>query len=208
MNQQHTFALEFLQVLPLDELQGANVLDVGAGPGYQTQWLREHGVDACAVDLVKPEVDVPFIKCDTHELRTMMVDNRVDVNAIWSHHALEHMSNHLDVLQQFHDVLHTGGWLFLTVPQIDDTISEGHIVSFTMPLLVYQLAMIGFDMPTAKWGKFRSHLRVAVRKTKPPKNRTLKGLAKAKRLPPAACAAVLDTGRFNASHVPNNWFTM
>lgn len=206
MNQQHTFALEFLQCLPLDELQGANVLDVGAGPGYQTQWLREHGVDTVAIDVLKPEMDVPFVQCKAHELSRLF--KRTDIHAIWSHHALEHMSNHLDVLREFHTVLNKGAWLFLTVPQIDDTISEGHIVSFTMPLLIYQLAMCGFDMSTAKWGKFRSHLRVAVRNGKRPRDTTLKGLAKAGCLPPAACAAVLETGRFNASHVPNNWFTM
>lgn len=206
MNQQHTFALEFLNVLPLDVLAGANVLDVGAGPGYQTQWLREHGVDAVAVDTVKPIVDVPFIRLDAHNLAATF--KGVDVDAIWTHHALEHMENHMEVLRQFHAALRPNGWLFLTVPQIDGIISEGHIVSFTMSLLIYQLAMCGFNVRDASYGKFRSHLRIATRKAKVPSNKSLQGLAKAKKLPQAAVTSVLETGRFNDTHVTNNWFNM
>lgn len=206
MDQQHTFALEFLNVLPLDELAGANVLDVGAGPGYQTQWLREHGIDAVAVDIVKPIVDVPFIQFDAHALAATF--KGVDVDAIWTHHALEHMENHMEVLRQFHATLKRNGWLFLTVPQIDNVISEGHIVSFTMPLVLYQLALCGFNVQSAHYGKFRSHLRVAVQKGTVPRDKSLHGLAKAGRLPPAAANSVLNTGRFNDTHVTNNWFTM
>ena len=202
MNQQHTFALEFLEVLPIEDLIGCNVLDVGAGPGYQTQWLREKGVDAVAVDVKAPIVDVPFISCNAHGLAKKF--GKMHVDAIWSHHALEHMESHMDVLRQFHRVLREGGWLYLTVPQIDNVISEGHIVSFTMPLVLYQLAICGFDLSTAKWGKFRSHLRVAVQAGDIPKDTSLRAL----QLPAAAAAAVEQTGRFDASHVPNNWFTL
>jgi hypothetical protein len=117
------------------------------------------------------------------------------------------MERHLDVLREFRRTLKPAGWLLLTVPQIDDVISPGHIVSFTMPLLLYHLALCGFDAGNAWYGKFRSHLRVVAKAIDLPGDTSLLRLACDGRLPDAATRAVITTGRFNASHVPNRWFT-
>ena len=202
-DQQHTFALEFLNALPIKR---GTVLDIGAGPGFQTQWFIEHGFDAVAVDVVKPRVDVPFLLADVGNV-AIALDRPVD--AVWSHHMLEHVENPLRVLREFHRIIKPDGWLFLTVPQFNDTISSGHIVSYTMPLLIYHLALVGFDMRTSYYGKFRSHLRMAARKH--PDGplagaRSLAELARAHRLPMDATVAANMSGRFDSSHCRDRWF--
>lgn len=203
MNQQHTFALEFLTLLPLDTFN--TILDVGAGPGYQTEWLLHRGKDAVAVDVTPPIVDVPYMKAD------MTVEIPVDehVDAVWSHHALEHVENPQAALREFHRIIKPGGWLFLTVPQIDTTISNGHIQGYNMPLLVYHLALAGFDTASGHFGKFRSHLRVAVqntsRNTKRGWNVSLSELSERGLLPHSTRDMIVSTGRFNGASLTTTW---
>ena len=55
-DQQHRFALELLEQLPMDGWD--TVLDIGAGPGYQAQWFAQQGKSVTAFDMVPPRVDV------------------------------------------------------------------------------------------------------------------------------------------------------
>ena len=201
MNQQHTFALEFLRLLPALPA-GANVLDIGGGPGHQTQWLREQGYDAVSVDLQPPDADVPWLDLDAHAL--MLPDGTVD--AVWTHHAFEHMRDPLRALAEVNRVLRPDGWLFFTVPDTDGVVSSGHINRYDMPLLVYHLAMCGFDCAGGYFGKFRSHLRAAVRKRGPADMQSdVRVLATGGYLPASAVEAVRRTGRFDRAALVTTW---
>lgn len=201
-DQQHRFALEFLERLPLDEFN--SIIDIGAGPGYQTDWLLRQGKMAMAVDLCSPLCDVPYTKADAENLP--FPDDSLD--AAWTHHAFEHMFNPLRALCEVSRVLRPHGWLFLTVPQIDGTISSGHIVSYDMALVVYHLAICGFDTRQGYFKKERSHLRAAVRKIDTPVWPTLdtsvRSLQRRGRLPKSCDAIARDTGRFNTQSVMLN----
>jgi SAM-dependent methyltransferase len=200
-DQQHTFALEFLRQLPTLPA-GANVLDIGGGPGYQTQWMRQQGIDACSVDLSPPSVDVPWISADAHALP--FPDGSID--AVWTHHAFEHFRDPLGALAEVNRVLRADGWLFFTVPDTDGVVSSGHINRYDMPLVIYHLAMCGFDTNRGHFGKFRSHLRAAVRKRCPADMETsVRALADQGRLPTTAAAAVRRTGRFDRAALVTWW---
>jgi hypothetical protein len=75
-----------------------------------------------------------------------------------------------------------------------------------MPLLVYHLAMCGFDCATGRFGKFRSHLRAAVRKRGQADMETsVRALADQGRLPTSAVEAVRRTGRFDRAALVTTW---
>lgn len=197
-DQQHRFALEFLEQLPLDQFD--SVLDIGAGPGYQTQWLIERGKRATAVDLVEPVVALPdWVRADAHALP--MQDESVD--AVWTHHAFEHIRDPLGALMEVSRVLRPGGLLFFTVPDTDGVISNGHINRYDMPLVVYHLAMCGFDAKAGCFGKFRSHLRAVVRKASTPD--TPCSDVRLLRLPDSVSEDVRQTGRFRKSSLVTKW---
>lgn len=186
-DQQHRFALEFLEQLPLDGFD--SVLDIGAGPGFQTQWFIQQGKDAKAVDLCPPRVDVPWVNADAHTLPF----NDASVDAVWTHHAFEHIRDPLGALLEASRVLKPGGYLFFTVPDTDGVVSNGHINRYDMPLVVYHLAMCGFDTLTGCFGKFRSHLRAVVRKIDTPDG------------PCSVRDDVMRTGRFRKSSLVTKW---
>lgn len=200
-DQQHRFALEFLEQLPLGEFD--SVLDIGAGPGYQTQWLIENGKQAVAFDLVPPRVDVPNAQGDAHALPF----DDASVDAVWTHHAFEHMRDPLGGLMEISRVLKPGGYLFFTVPDTDGVISNGHINRYDMPLVVYHLAMCGFDTLTGCFGKFRSHLRATVRKIDTPDGpcSDVRTLLASGRLPSSVSDDVMRTGRFRKSSLVTKW---
>lgn len=201
MNQQHDFALEFLRLLPVLPAN-ARVLDIGGGPGYQTQWLRECTYNATSVDLSPPAVDVPWIAADAHALP--FADASVD--AVWTHHAFEHFRDPLGALAEVNRVLRDDGWLFFTVPDTDGVVSSGHINRYDMPLVVYHLAMCGFDANRGYFGKFRSHLRAAVRKRGPADMQTdVRVLATSGYLPASAAETVRRTGRFDRAALMTTW---
>lgn len=199
--QQHTFALELLESLPLDGWD--SVLDIGAGPGFQTQWFVQQGKDAKAVDLCPPRVDVPWVNADAHALPF----DDASVDAVWTHHAFEHIRDPLGGLMEISRVLKPGGYLFFTVPDTDGVVSNGHINRYDMPLVVYHLAMCGFDTLTGCFGKFRSHLRAVVQKIDTPATlySDVQVLLAAGRLPSSVRDDVMRTGRFRKSSLVTKW---
>lgn len=198
-NQQHNFALEFLRTIPLAGIR--TLLDIGAGPGYQTQWFIEQGVQATAVDLQPPVADVPYIQGDAEHLP---VPNG-SADAVWTHHAFEHMLSPLRALAEVNRVLNPGGWLFFTVPDTGGVVSSGHINRYDMPTVIYHLAMCGFDCTGGYFQRQRSHLRAAVRKVGPATLET--SVSKLLPLLPASCHAMIrETGRFDLASLETKWF--
>ena len=199
-DQQHRFALEFLTQLPLADFN--DVLDIGSGPGYQSEWFAQQGKHVTAFDLVAPSVDVPFLQGDAEDLP--FASETFD--AVWTHHTFEHLQNPLKCLAEAHRVLLPNGWLFFTVPQIDGVISNGHIVSYDMALVIYHLAMCGFDVRHGFFGKFRSHLRCAVRRVH---HRDMESnitrLRDQGRLPASCDRVISNTGRFTRQSLVTKW---
>lgn len=196
-NQQHRFALEFLNQLPMEGW--GTVLDIGAGPGYQTQWFQEHGKQATAFDLSPPIEDVPFVTGDAHELP---FENE-SFDAVWTHHVFEHVRDPLGVLLETNRVLKPNGYLFFTVPDTDGVVSSGHINRYDMTLVVYHLAMCGFDVRAGYFGRFRSHLRAVVRKNATPE--ALMQNVDKLQLPVSCDETVRQTGRFTKGSLVTTW---
>ena len=200
-DQQHRFALEMLELLPMDGWD--TIIDIGAGPGYQAEWFAQQGKSVTAFDMVPPRVDVPYVTGDAHALP--FDDESFD--AAWTHHAFEHIRDPLGALLEVSRVLKPNGYLFFTVPDTDGVVSSGHINRYDMPLVVYQLAMCGFDTLTGCFGKFRSHLRAVVQKIDTPKRlcSDVQVLLASGRLPNSVGQDVMETGRFRKSSLVTKW---
>lgn len=200
-DQQHRFALEMLELLPMGGWD--TIIDIGAGPGYQAEWFAQQGKSVTAFDMVPPRVDVPYVTGDAHALP--FDDESFD--AAWTHHAFEHIRDPLGALLEVSRVLKPNGYLFFTVPQIEGVISSGHINSYDMPLVVYHLAMCGFDTNNGWFGKFRSHLRAVVRKIDTPAalDTSVASLHQRGRLPASCSDTIVRTGRFDPAALSTTW---
>lgn len=203
-DQQHHFALAFLNLLPMADFN--TILDLGSGPGYQAEWFKQQGKNVIAGDMVAPIADVPYQKLDAEALPF----NGNHFDAVWTHHAFEHMFNPLKCLTEVSRVLKPNGWLFFTVPQIEGTISSGHIHSYDMALAIYHLAICGFDTANGFFGKYSSHLRCAVRKIDTPEypyelDTSVISLWNRGRLPKSCEQKILSSGRFDKASLTTTW---
>lgn len=136
------------------------VLDAGCGAGLQTEYFIQKEKDCLGVDLLEPKVDIPFSKQSIYDLK---LDKQYDL--IWSHHVIEHLRDPITALNCLKKVTKLNGYAAITVPQINNIISPGHINSYSLPLIMYHLAAAGWDCSSGFFTKARSHLRCIVRKT-------------------------------------------
>jgi SAM-dependent methyltransferase len=194
-------ALEFIDVIDFSKFK--RVADVGSGPGHQAFVMQCKGSAVTCVDYVRPIYDIAWRHPDDQS------DFQVD--AVWSHHCLEHIPNPTGALLQWRRMLSDGGRLFLTVPEIGHTVSSGHINNFNLTQLVYLLAVCGFDCSEKSFTRSRSHLRADVKKSKlydPNKQGTttsLNELADYGLFPPSATKAIRDRNRFSAHNLHFSW---
>jgi lipopolysaccharide biosynthesis glycosyltransferase/SAM-dependent methyltransferase len=157
-------SLAFLQILPPGN--GIKTLiDYGSGPGYHSLVLKALGYKVTCVDYVKPaypELDWLYPD-ETGQLQP--------VDAIWSHHCLEHVANPIALLIQWQKLLKPEGDLFLTIPPVESGMVAGHITAYTPALLLYHLAIAGFDCSDSRFcvenfhTQGGAHLRAWVRKS-------------------------------------------
>lgn len=100
---------EMAQVLPL-MTPGQTVLEIGAGAGWQSQMMAEHGMRVISVDLATTfyrEVQSGFVVIAYDGFHLPIKSQSVDI--IFSSNVLEHIV-HLDVIQaELHRVLKPGG---------------------------------------------------------------------------------------------------
>jgi SAM-dependent methyltransferase len=192
---QHAAAREFLEQLPWPEF--VEVLDIGGGDGFAAAEFERRGKRCRVVDLEQPVAGIKWIQQDAHRLDGL---DAATVDAVWSHHSLEHMTAPLVALTEWARVLRHDGWLFLTIPDCTQAVSTGHIHSFTWPMLAYNLAVAGFDLRAATCGQVRSHMRLMARKRHPSGETNLRALSD--RLPLPCARQILDTGRIQHWH-PN-----
>jgi len=199
---QYNSSLEFIQLIP-DSVH--RIADIGSGPGYQAHALIEKGHDVVCVDYVKPSIP-DFAVAWQHPDQC----NLSNLDAVWSHHALEHIRDPIGALIRWRSYLKPEGYLFLTVPEIGTTMSSGHINNFNIPTLMYLLAVSGFTTAGKMFTKSRSHLRAWVARAEhynPEKNlvTSLQELADMDLFPTSVAQAINETGRFDNSHMHLRW---
>lgn len=179
------------------------IADIGAGPGHHASIISKLGGNVICIDYKKPVYK---------NLQWNSPDSYLDqVDCIWSHHCLEHIRDPIGALIKWQSILRRGGSLYLTVPQVDYVMSDGHINAYTLPLLMYHLALSGFDCSGKQFCRERSHLRASVvkchnydPKISGPIN-SMQKLAILKLFPPSVVDAILKRGRFDASDMHLSW---
>jgi len=119
-----------------------SVLDVGSGKGEHKRFLEFFGKDVFSVDIVKSAdyvgdfLDIEF-------------DKKFDV--VWCSHVLEHQRNIGRFLDKIFDVLSDDGVLAISVPiHPRERLISGHLSSWSIPLLCYNLIMAGFNCKNAE----------------------------------------------------------
>ena len=200
---QFASAMEFFNKIDFSGI--GRIADVGSGPGHQSFYMQQRGMDVVCIDYVKPVYDnLTHMHPDSDTLGLF--------DAVWSHHCLEHIPDPIGALMNWRSLLKPGGRLFLTVPEIGIVMSPGHINSFNLPLLMYQLAIAGFDCSTRQFTKSRSHLRASVLPAVnydpnvEGREYSLNKLADKKLFPDSVVKSIRDTGRFSVRDMHLDWY--
>ena len=193
-------AFNFISKIDLNKIE--YIADIGSGPGHQSFIFNRLGLKVSCVDFVENRYGYETIDPRKIEGRTF--------DAIWSHHALEHIPNPLKALVNWNNLLPIGGKIFLTVPEFDCVISSGHINSYNIPLLIYHLAIAGFSTHDKHFTKERSHIKIAAIKALSVDSMdfctSLVELSKLNLFPPSVKNQIINSGRFDTSSLHPNWF--
>lgn len=167
---QHRVALEYVESIDTEIIEGAVVADIGPGDGFMTKWFLERGANhVCPIDItfenldddLRDHDDVTLVEGDLNDTYQRML---FSFDVVWCHHCLEHVPDCIGFLNCIADMLKPRGWLWLAVPNMApyEVFSPGHIHNFMAPQLLAQLRMAGFDVYTPRiWAK-NSQLRVRV----------------------------------------------
>jgi len=121
----------------LASFQFNSVLDIGSGAGEHKRLFDYFGKTTYSVDIVKT-ADY----CGDF----MIIDLNKKFDAIWCSHVLEHQRNVGLFLDKIYDSLNDNGVLAIVVPiHPRERLISGHLTSWSIPLLTYNLIMAGFD---------------------------------------------------------------
>lgn len=200
---QFVAALDFIKHIDVKRYQ--RVVDVGSGPGHQAKVLSQLGCSVTCVDYKQPMYP------ELEWKQPGQVAELSNFDAVWSHHCLEHIRDPIGALVGWRALLRPGGMLFLTVPQINLTMSSGHLNSYNLPLLMYHLAIAGFNCGSNRFVKQGSHLRAAVERSEAYDptaglETSLLVLAKYGLFSPSVARQVEQTGRFSSDTIVLRWF--
>jgi len=126
----------------LESYQFNSILDIGSGAGEHKRLFDYFGKESYSVDIVK-SADY----CG--DFMAIEFDKKFD--AIWCSHALEHQRNVGLFLDKIYDTLSEDGVLAIVVPiHPRERLISGHLTSWSIPLLSYNLIMAGFDCVDAR----------------------------------------------------------
>jgi len=125
----------------LADFEFNDVIDIGSGDGHHRKCMEYFGKDVYSVDMAKNADYVgDFLEID--------FDKQFD--AIWCSHVLEHQRNVGFFLEKLYSVLKPNGVLAIVVPTHDrEVLISGHVTSWSVPLLCYNLVEAGFDCSEA-----------------------------------------------------------
>jgi len=95
------------------------LLDVGCGTGHFLFHMHKHGWDVSGVE---PSLEASRKVRDSgipvyERLEQLINNTKFDAITMW--HVLEHIHHLNEDLQKLKDLLNTGGWLFIAVPNIE-----------------------------------------------------------------------------------------
>jgi len=114
-----------------------NILDIGSGEGEHKRLFEHFGKNVFSVDIVQTADYVGDF---------MEIDFEKKFDAIWCSHVLEHQRNVGLFLDKIYDSLADDGVLAIIVPiHPRERLISGHLTSWSIPLLCYNLIMSGFD---------------------------------------------------------------
>jgi hypothetical protein len=125
----------------LADFEFDEVIDIGSGDGHHKKLMEHQGKKVYSVDMVK---DADYVG------DFLEVDFDKQFDAVWCSHVLEHQRNIGLFLDKLYSVLKPDGVLALVVPTHSrDVLISGHVSSWSIPLLCYNLVMAGFDCSEA-----------------------------------------------------------
>lgn len=147
----------------------ASVLDVGYGSGDHAREMAAAGKRVVGVDPNAREGynnqhnggTVFFLNQDYLDPE-MPLSERFD--AIWCCHVLEHVRDPQAMLRKMFSDLEDGGLLALTVPPAQHAIVGGHFTLWNAGLLLYHLALAGFDCREARVKQYGYNISILLRK--------------------------------------------
>jgi 2-polyprenyl-3-methyl-5-hydroxy-6-metoxy-1,4-benzoquinol methylase len=112
-----TLQQPFDRILPLDQLRGARVLEIGCGMGLHTQRLASAGADVTALDLTSTAVEATISRLALKGLRANVL--RCDAenlpflagafDFVWSWGVIHHSSRTARVVREIARVVNKGG---------------------------------------------------------------------------------------------------
>ncbi len=109
----HDVIQKFFEGLPR-----GRVLDVPAGRGALSGWLRERGFQVEACDLYPALFDVPGIRIQRADLNSRLPFEDASFDYIVCVEGLEHIENPHQAVREFARLLRPGGRMMITVPNI------------------------------------------------------------------------------------------
>ena len=125
----------------LADYQFESVLDIGSGAGEHKRFFETFDKKVFSVDVAH---DADY----QGDILTAPIDRQFD--AIWCSHVLEHQCNVGIFLQRIYDLLADDGVLAIILPTHPrELVFAGHVTSWSIPLLCYNLVMAGFDCSEA-----------------------------------------------------------
>ena len=126
----------------LQDYQFNDSLDIGSGAGEHKRFLEFFGKKVFSVDILK---NADYVG----DFMEIEFDRQFDT--IWCSHVLEHQRNIGFFLDKIYDTLKNDGILAITVPiHPRERLISGHLSSWSIPLLCYNLIMAGFDCKEAR----------------------------------------------------------
>ena len=121
----------------LSNYKFTSILDIGSGEGEHKRFFQFFGKDVFSVDLSK---NADYIG----DFMDVEFDQKFDV--VWCSHVLEHQRNIGLFLDKIYDVIKECGILAITAPiHPRERLISGHLSSWSIPLLCYNLIMAGFN---------------------------------------------------------------
>lgn len=108
------YVCKYIRELP--ELTGKTVLDIPCGDGRATYEFMNKGATVISFDLYPSFMKLKEVKAKYADLSDSIPISNGTVDYVICQEGIEHIPNHLKVLQEFNRVLKNGGILLITTP--------------------------------------------------------------------------------------------
>lgn len=147
----------------ISDYQFTTVLDIGAGRGKHSRVFAQFNKAVTAVDIADFGIAQDNIEFINSHFDTFTTERTFD--CIWCSHVLEHQPNPHNFLCKLHDLLSDNGVLAITVPPLKDQIVGGHVTLWNAGVILYQLALAGFDCSQAAILAYGYNISIILNKT-------------------------------------------